>query len=388
MDEVDIAIIGGGIAGASVCYHLTEDFDVEDVVLIERGQLGSGTTSKATGGVRTVFTDPQNRAMSRHGVSFYADFDDHVGGTVDFRQDGYLYLYRTADEERDWERRIRDLTTHDVHAEFIDPTDVVDHVPGLDPTAIRGGVFAAECGFVDPHRVVQGFCTAARRNGATIRTSTAVTDIEVNDGTVHAIRTDSGSLAVNTLVNTAGPWARQLCAHVGVELPVELMCRRVVVTTPGATAADTGPYVVDTSLNVSFRAEPEGAIHISDKHLDIMDIDDPDRYQNVGVDLAETTAILDRFADLVPAVIDHGIENSWSGVRVLTPDAHPIIDETAVENLYVATGFAGHGIMHGPSVGAALAELIMTGTTDVIDIDQFAIDRFADGQTTAEEMEH
>lgn len=387
-DSFDIAIVGGGIIGLSTLFHLSNVHDQSNVILFESGQLGAGSTSKATGGVRNTFTDDLNHQMGQYGLDFYSDFDNNVGGSVNFERDGYLYLFNSSADRESWARRNQIFSDNNVNTEFLDPEDIVDFYPIIDQTKIEGGLYAKDNAFVDPHRIVQGFSDAAREAGCQIRTKTAVTDINIENGAVESINTEDGEYRVTQVINTAGPWARKLCEQVGIELPIELMCRSAVITSPLFEPGGTQPLMIDKNRKFSFRAEKNGSIHVTDRDNDVMNIDNPEGYHSdtVGFDIYSNS--LEKLETLVPKALDAEVINGWRGVRCLTPDAHPIVGPTQIENYWIANGFAGHGIMQAPIVGAALSELVLTGKTDILDIDQLKLSRFDSGKTYHEEMEH
>ena len=208
-----IAIIGGGIIGMSILYHLAERHGRTDVALFERGQLGSGTTSKSNGGIRNIFLDEQNRKMGQHGIDFYGSFDERVGGNAEFQQDGYLYLYHTAEGGRQWRERNEVFRDNGLQTELLDPAEISDIFPPIERSTIRGGLFGPDCGVVDPHGVVQGFKTVATKRGATIHTNTEVTDITVTSSGVESLATDAGTVDVDCVINAAGPWANRIARH-------------------------------------------------------------------------------------------------------------------------------------------------------------------------------
>lgn len=378
-----VAIIGGGAVGTSVQFHLARDHGITDTVLFEKDQLGSGSTSKAAGGIRNVFTNPANVRLGNRSLDYFRSFEAETGHPLEFHDTGYMYVYHSEEAERHW-RDLRDsLVDLDVSADILSPDEVAEAVPPLDPTEIRGGLYAADCGRVDPHSVTQAFGKATADLGATVHTKTAVTDVRTRDGEVHAVESEAGTYEVDHVVNAAGPWAPAVGRMVGVEVPIELLLRRIMVT------SDVGhgncPLVIDEERECYFETERNGSMLVCDMAADDHDLAVPDGVQadDVGYDYYLST--LEKVADLVPVLRDLEVINGWAGIQSHSPDGNAIVGPTTVDGFLVACGFSGHGIQQSPLFGMAVAELVADGTASTVDLAPFGIDRFDGARTTEPE---
>lgn len=371
--EAEVAVVGGGAIGTSVLFHLAERHGVTDAVLFERDQLGSGSTGKAAGGVRNTFSTATNVAIGNLDLEYFEGFEARVGEPLDFRRTGYLYLFHGREAEREWRDRVEFYAEHDVDAVLLEAEEASDLFEPLDTGAFRGAVFARDCGHVDPHRLTQAFGRAARDRGATIETGTAVTDVVVEDGATVAVETTAGRYEVDRVLNAAGPWAGELAATVGVDLPLSLFLRRIMVTSP-VDDADS-PLVIDPERSCYFRAEENGSMLVCDMAQDI-DLADPGDVDAGAVGYDYYLAAAETVAPLVPAVADLDVINGWAGLQTHTPDGHAVLGPTAVDGFALACGFSGHGVQQSPAVGMALADYLVEGGTSVLDLDEFALDRF------------
>jgi sarcosine oxidase subunit beta len=368
-----VAIVGGGAVGTSTLFHLAEHHDVAGV-LFEKGQLGSGSTSKAAGGVRNTYTTPLNVEIGNRAIDYFRTFEERVGEPLDFRQNGYMYVYHTDEWAARWRDLAADLREQGVTAEIRSATEAAETFPGLDASAIQGALYGPDCGHVDPHALTQGFASAAVDRGATIHTKTAVTDVVVEDGTAVAVETEAGRYEVDAVLDAAGPWAARVGAMAGVDLPLSFFLRRIMVTSPMEGAS--GPLVIDPEWECYVEAERNGSLLVCDTAQDVHDVDDPDTATegSVGYDYyLRTTEKVER---LLPGLADLDVVNGWGGVQSHTDDGHAILGPTPVEGFHVACGFSGHGVQQAPVVGAAMADLLATGDTDRFDVDQLALDRF------------
>ena len=381
-----IAVVGGGAIGTSTLFHLVDRHDVEDAILFEKNQLGSGSTSKAAGGIRNTFTSELNVAMGRRNIDFFANFEDGVGRELEFRQTGYDYLFHSESAEADWRDRKAFFDGHGVASELRSPAETADLFPPLDPSAIGGSLLGTDCGHVDPHTLTQAFAGAAVDRGATVETKTEVRDVHTDDGGVTAVETEDDRYEVDYVVDAAGPWAGRVAKTVGLDVPLELLVRKIMVTSALETDADA-PLFIDPELNCYFLPEQNGSLLVCDMDQDVHDVEDPDAVQSGEIGYDYYLDASEKLEQLVPAITELDVINGWAGLQTHTPDKHAIVGPTPVEGFLIACGFSGHGVQQSPSAGAALADLVATGETDVFDVSHLALERFdSDTQIEPEGM--
>jgi len=377
-----VVIIGSGIVGSSVAYHLAEQ-GCTDVLVIEReAHQGKGSTGKSMGGVRAQFATSVNIQMSRYSIDFFAQFDDVVGHPADYRAHGYLFCATT---QRHLEylkaNREKQLALGVKNVELISREDILKLVPQLRVDDILGGTFCQTDGFVDPHSVMMGFMLKARERGVRLWLDTEVTGIQLDGGrSIAGVMTTRGPVSTRTVVNAAGPWAANVARLAGASLPVEPLRRQLVPTEPFDGLPKRFPMVIDMSTGFHFRREGKGIL------LAWNDPQETPGFKN-EFDESFIEKILTRAADRVPSLAEAEVNprRAWAGLYEMTPDHHSIIGPSPeVEGLYFVNGFSGHGVMHSPASGRITADLILHGRSDLIDTAQLNVDRFTRGRLLEE----
>lgn len=400
-ETADVVIIGSGIVGSSVAYHLAQQGCTNVLVLEREAHQGKGSTGKSMGGVRAQFATEVNIQMSRYSIDFFSQFDEVVGHPADYRPHGYLFC---ATEERHLEylkgNRERQIALGVKNVELLSREDIVKFVPQLRVDDVIGGTFCPTDGFVDPHSVMMGFMLNARERGVRLWLDTTVTGIETDSWQarparasrtagvpsamsakresrrITGVRTTRGFISTPVVVNAAGPWAAQIAKMAGTELPVEPLRRQLVPTEPFDGLPKRFPMVIDMSTGFHFRREGKGIL---------LAWNDPEETPGFKTDFDETFVekILTRAADRVPCLAEAAVNprRAWAGLYEMTPDHHAIIGPAPdVEGLYFVNGFSGHGVMHSPASGRVTADLILEAKTNLIDAGQLRVRRFAEGQ--------
>jgi sarcosine oxidase subunit beta len=381
MPSADVVIIGGGIVGSSVAYHLTQAGCRNVVVLERESQQGKGSTGKSMGGVRAQFATPVNIRMSLYSIPFFRAFDEAMGHPSGYRAQGYLFVatherhlqYLRANYELQVSLGLKTV-------ELLRPEDVIRMVPQLRSDDILGGSFCSTDGFVDPHSVMTGFMLRAIDQGARLVRNAEVTAIERDANGICGVRTTSDRIATRTVVNAAGAWAGLVAQLAGVDLPVEPLRRMLVPTEPFDKIAHASPMVVDMSTGFHFRPEGLGLL---------LAWNDPEETPGfkTNFDPAFIEKILTRGVDRVPCLAEAEVnpKRAWAGLYEMTPDHHPILGSApGIPGLYFANGFSGHGVMHSPATGKITADLILKGASDLVDTRLLNFDRFAAGRLLEE----
>ena len=259
MLSADVVIIGGGIVGSSIAWHLTEA-GCRNVLIVEReSHQGKGSTGKSMGGVRAQFATPVNIQMSLYSIPFYASFEERLGLPSEYRPQGYLFV-ATKPSHLDYLRTNQQLqkSLGLAQALMLTRADIVAIVPQLRSDDVLGGSFCPTDGFVDPYSAMVGFTTRACENGATLWRSTEVTGIAHDGSKISGVETTRGPVSTLVVVNAAGPWAAQTAALAGIKLPVEPLRRMLVPTEPFDGVSHAIPMVVDMTNGFHFRPESRG----------------------------------------------------------------------------------------------------------------------------------
>jgi sarcosine oxidase, subunit beta len=377
MQTADVVIIGGGIVGSSIAWHLTEAGCRNVLVLERESSQGKGSTGKSMGGVRAQFSTPVNVQMSLYSIPFYANFEERLGHPSGYRNQGYLFVatkeshlaYLRANFDR---QRALGLTT----VELVTAKEIAAMLPLLRSDDILGGSFCRTDGFVDPYSAMNGFVSRAAEQGATLRKKTEVTGIVRDERGISGVETNDGGISTRTVVNAAGAWAAQIAQFVGIELPVEPLRRMLVPSEPFTDFPHSSPMVIDMSNGFHFRPEGRGFL---------LAWNDPEETPGYKTDFepAFIEKILTHAASRVPVFENLAVnpKRCWAGLYEMTPDHHAILGPVeSVPGLYLANGFSGHGVMHAPATGKIVADLILHGKTAVVDdVSVLGFDRFAKG---------
>jgi glycine/D-amino acid oxidase-like deaminating enzyme len=381
LKSADVIIIGSGIVGSSIAYHLTEAQCRSVIVLEREAHQGKGSTGKSMGGVRAQFATPVNIQMSLYSIPFFSRFDEVVGFPSGYKPQGYLFV---ATEERhlaylraNYQRQI-ELGLKSV--QLLQPDDVARLAPEIRADDIIGGSFCSTDGFVDPHSVMTGFMERALERGVELLRETEATGIRRDGQGVLGVETTQGFVAGRVVVNAAGPWAGVLAKRAGVDLPVEPLRRMLVPTEPFDKVSQKSPMVVDMSTGFHYRPEGRGLL---------MAWQDPDETPgfNTNFDPTFIEKILTRGVKRLPCLEEAEVNprRAWAGLYAMTPDHHSVLGPVPdLPGFFVANGFSGHGVMHSPATGKILADLIIKGRTSVVDANLLSFDRFTQGRLLEE----
>jgi len=377
METAEVVIVGAGIVGSSIAWHLTQA-GCRNVLLVEReSHQGKGSTGKSMGGVRAQFATPVNIQMSLYSIPFYASFEERLGLPSEYRPQGYLFV-ATNPSHLDYLRTNQALqkSLGLTRVQMLSGAEIVAMVPQLRSDDILGGSFCPTDGFVDPYSVMTAFTTRACENGAVLWRSTRVTGIHLQDGRISGVETTRGPVSSPVVVNASGPWAAQTAALVGVDLPVEPLRRMLVPTEPFDGVSHAIPMVVDMTNGFHFRPESLGFL---------LAWNDPEETPGFKQDFEPSfiEKVLTRAADRVPCFENLAVnpKRAWAGLYEMSPDHHAILGPVpAVPGFFCANGFSGHGAMHAPATGKILSDLILRGTTNVVDkVEVLSPERFAKG---------
>ena len=386
-----VVVVGGGVIGSSIAYHLLHDGHPSPVTVVERDATYARASSfLAMGGIRQQFSSTVNIRLAQYGTRFYAEFDRamRVPGHVpraDFRQRGYLFLVDEAASDR-FAARLERQRRLGARVERLEVDDIRAMAPDLRLDDIRFGVFGPDDGYGEPREVLAGFRAAAAAAGARY-VAAEVVGLMRRAGRVAGVVLDDGErMAADVVVNAAGPFARRLAAMAGLDLPVEPVRQHLFRCALPARLPYRLPMIVDPS-----------GVHW--RHDDTVERPGPDRLvvactkldeppgENFACDHARWESdfrppLQARMPGLAPIEMVEG----WAGLYAMTPDHNPLLGEhPAAPGFVLANGYSGHGLMIAPAVGKVLSELIRLGRTETVDVGPFAPDRFERGEAVHDE---
>jgi sarcosine oxidase subunit beta len=372
-----VLIIGGGVIGTSIAFHLAES-GVSEVVLLERGELGGGSTCRAAGGVRAQFADELNIQLGARSLEAFTRFGRRPGQQIDLRQVGYLFLLSTPRDVEAFEHDVAVQNTLGVGSRIIDVDEAARLSPLISTEGLLAAAYSPEDGHCTPESVVLGYATAARRGGAVLRTGTTVLGFEHSGDRIAKVITDQGPITADTVVCAAGAWSARIGELAGTALPVQPVRRQVMFTAPMPDLPQAVPFTIDFATSFYFHREGPGLL---------FGMSDPDQEPGFHLDYSEdwTPRLGKAIAARAPALLDVGIVPGWAGLYEVTPDHNALIGRAREPaNLLYATGFSGHGFLQAPAVGEIMRDLCL-GREPFIDVSPLGVERFAPGATARPE---
>jgi sarcosine oxidase subunit beta len=372
-----VLIIGAGVIGTSIAFHLAKQ-GCNDVVVLEKNNIGSGSTEKCTGGIRQQFSLEADIRLSTESVEFFSRFESETGHHADFRQNGYLMLATTEDDIVTLRQNVETQRNLGLEVNLLTPSEVLEMVPQLRPDDILGATFCQSDGYADPYSVVNGFASAARNLGITILENTKVIGINVKKDGVKEVTTTAGTFNSPVIVNAAGPYAGLIGKMIGLDIPIRPSKRHIFITeTIHHTEFTSSPIWNKFPMIVDFHSglwlRREGPCLIFGRR----NPEEPESF-DTSIDWDYFTNVLGpEICYRFPVFEDIGIMRAQAGLHSDTQDNMAILGEApGFKGVYLACGFSGHGFMHSPAVGRIIAELILNGKTSFQDIELFNLERF------------
>lgn len=365
----DVVVIGGGVMGASVAFHLARA-GVTSVTVLEASELGSGSSGKPLGGVRALFSQAANIELGARSLEAFRRFETEVGNDIGLQRVGYLFAIRNAADVPGFERSTELQRAMGVDTRLVEPAEAVGLCSYLSASELVAGVWSPDDGFARPADVVHGYARAAAALGVELRTGAAVSSIEATSGGA-LVRTAGATYRTSTVICTAGAWSAQIGAMAGVDLPISPLRRQIGFTPPLPGRPPRLPFTIDYSSTAYFHGAEDGGL--------LMGWADPLQAPGFGRDVGSEwheslRAALSCFA---PQIAEVPILRGWAGLYEMTPDCNAVIGESdAGFRFLYAAGFSGHGFLQAPAVGECVRDLYL-GRSPVVDVTPFALERFS-----------
>jgi glycine/D-amino acid oxidase-like deaminating enzyme len=379
MDRAEVVVIGGGVMGASIAFHLARR-RIGRVILLEKNTVCSGTSAKSSAIVRTHYTNPTTAAMALLARRVFERWGEEVGGECGFVQIGMLVVAPAASRAT-VERTVAMNQDLGIETSLVSPEDARSLSPVLRLAEDAVVVWEPRSGYGSPHEVAGSFARRFGELGGDLRQSTPATAIEVRNGRVEAVRTPRGDIATAHVVLAPGPWAARAGRLAGLDLPVVASRESIITLRPesGAGFHPRHPVVADLVHEIYLRPETGGLLLLGNTR-DTLEPGDPDRYED-RPPADEVADLVARLSRLMTAAADAPIIGGWSGMYEVSPDWNPIMGTArTVAGLHYAVGFSGHGFKLSPIVGLLMAEQVAEGRARTLDITPYRLERFADGQ--------
>ncbi|MFC1501866.1 NAD(P)/FAD-dependent oxidoreductase [bacterium] len=362
----DAIIIGGGIIGTGTGYYLSKKG--LKVLLLEKDFLTAGSTGRCITGIRQQFSTPTTIQTAMESVRLFRTMHDELDLDVEWKDSGYLFLAHTQDKVDMFQKNITLQNEFGLDVKFVDAGTCKKIVSHLDCEGLIGGAWCPSDGQANPFQVVRGYAQGIRRNKGTILSGAEVVKIHVENGSVQSVTTASGeTYSAPNVVNTAGPWAREVGSMAGVDLPVEPERHEALIT--------EGVQYEGIPMLVDYRAEGGYFVQrVSGQFIGCFTPEEQVPGKSTDSTLEFLVEMSRRMCRLVPALENVAVLRQWAGSYCMTPDGNPIVDQTEVKGYYCSVGMCGHGFMLGPALGKYLAHF-MTEDSWPIPMEEFAYGR-------------
>jgi len=379
-NSAEVVIVGGGIVGLSIAYHLAKRGMTDIVVLEKENMCGTGSTGRCAGGFRHQFSTEVNIKLSLLSVKMLEGFAEEMDQTIDFHQDGYLFLLKDQADVDVFKKNSEIQRRFNIPVEFIKPEEVSRVLPNteINLSDIIAATYCGKDGVSDPAGVTEGYRKNLVRMGIPIYTEQEVVAIDVKGDQIEGVRTQNHYISTRTVVNAVGPHAGVLGKMAGVNVPVVPLRRFIWTTKPFDKAPSRWTLVIDFSTGFYFHKESGGVLFGMGNREEGPTFD-------LSVDWKFFDKVMETAVDRFPPIAETAIKNSWAGSYETSPDAQPILGRMpGLPGFILANGFSGHGFQHAPGVGQLLAEEIIDGKAHTIDITPLSISRFGAGKTEVE----
>ncbi len=367
-ETAELVIVGGGIQGLSLAYHLAVR-GLTGVCLLEMNSLGSGSSGRSAAVIGHAFPNEECLPLVRYSFAAIQRFREELEADPGWEPIGNLML-AGPEGAGSLRRRHAVLQELGIPSELVDREAIDRLTPGLNLEDIELGWYGAGEGCIDPHSLMMGYATQARHRGVRFVEGVRATGLEIRGDRVTGVHTSAGSIATPCVVNAAGFNGRQVASWAGMDLPITNIKRHIFCTGPVAGYDKTIPFTYEVELPWYLRREGPGLL--------IGMGNTPSDEEDPQVDRAFLDEVIEHSIHRAPGLAEAGVKTSWAGLRPVTPDDSPILGPA--EHLYGFwndCGWGGHGIMHAPAGGLILAEWIVDGRSTTIEAEAFGARRFA-----------
>jgi glycine/D-amino acid oxidase-like deaminating enzyme len=375
--KADYLVLGGGLYGCAIAYHLVKN-GAKNIVVLERDAICSGGTAKSCAIVRTHYSIESNLIHAVESLKVFSHFDEMVGGDVGFKRTGYLIVGPDSHREP-MEAVFRKQNEHGIDTAVLTPQEAKEFHPLLqfDDVGVIG--YDSQAGFADPYLTTMAYANRARELGVKIHTDVPVTGLKV-DGAVKTVSTPAGNWEAPVVILAVGPWMHTLGAMIGVQFPFEISRHKVITLKIKKPYELEWPIVKDltTPDKIYFRPETGGVVLVgTGDHGD--PITDADTLTD-NVEMDHVSRIEKLVTHRMPAFAEAEFTAGWTGPYDITPDWNPIVGVVpGIDGLFAAVGFSGHGFKLAPTLGESLAQTVL-GMTPRLSIEMYNMGRFETGE--------
>lgn len=365
--QAQVVIIGGGVGGASIAYHLTK-MGWKDVVIIEKHELTSGSTWHSAGLVGQMRSDANLTRMMHYSTDLYRSLKAETGQDTSWREVGGIRLASSFERMEETRRLVGMARSFGVPMELITPKEAQDMFPLMDIKGVVGAAYTPNDGSIDPTGLTNALAVGAKNRGAQILLYTTVTAINIKNGRVHEVVTDKGTIKTEVVVNASGMWGREIGKMVGLSLPVIPMAHLYIMTKPIEGVTNTFPNLRDPDLLVYWREEVGGLVtggyERDPATFGLNGIPKDFKYQLLTPDWERFTPLMENSIRRVPAIENAEVIQLLNGPEGFTPDGEFLLGPTSVKGFWVACAFCAHGLAGAGGIGKVMAEWIIDGSPE------------------------
>ncbi|MBN4064591.1 FAD-binding oxidoreductase [Dehalococcoides mccartyi] len=378
VDTADIVIVGGGVHGASTAWHLAKR-GAGKIVLIEKDGIGSGATGWSSAIVRMHYALESLTKLAMYGREMFGNWTDIVGiGESGFRQIGFLLLFPEEDVEHSREV-IAMQQRLGIDARMLTNAEIGDIEPRLARENVAAGAWEPNSGHADGSTVANSFIAAARDLGVDVRIGPEVLGVTSDGGRVTGVETSEGTIQAGKVIVEAGYRTSALLAQHGVDLPITPVRHSIAVVERTPDFGGVHPIVSDRVAQAYYRPEAD-SLTLLGEHDPVKGAVDSDVEEIKVPSLDDQVSLVERYAARFPGQEAASITRGYTGIYDCTPDFFPAFGKVqALDGLFVGAGFSGHGFKLSPGIGKILSELVLDGSTDMIDVTPFRVERFVEG---------
>ncbi len=383
-NTADIVILGAGVMGASIAFHLAKR-KAGRIVVLEKDNIGQGNSGRSSALVRMHYSFPPEVQLAVKSLEMFNHWKELVGETGDFHRTGFLRIVPDGDLDL-LRSNVAMQKKLGVNVELVDRAQLQEIEPQWHFDDVTAAAYEPDSGYGDGSCVANDFMAAARDMGVDYRRKTPATELLIGGGNIRGVRTVEGEIQADTVIAAIGPWSRPLFQDVGVDLPVENEFHEVVVLRNPPDMKGGGCACIDSITTTYFRSDASDKTLVGDFYGK-RGVDPNNFPQRPSEESVES--VIERTCLRIPKLQNAEVMRGVTGVYDMTPDSRPLLGKIAgVQGLYVAAGFSGMGFKISPAVGLAMAELLLDGAGTTVDISAFRPTRFAEGQPIKAEFEY
>jgi glycine cleavage system T protein len=365
--QAQVVIIGGGVGGCSIAYHLTL-MGLQDVVLLERGELTCGSTWHSAGLVGQLRSDVNLTRMMQYSTDLYRRLGKETGQDTGWREVGGIRLASSPERLEELKRLVGLSRSFGMPLELISPNEAQEHFPLLRLDGVLGAVYTPSDGVVDPSMLTRSLAIGAKSHGANILQETEVVGIQLKDNSVESVITNQGAIKTEIVVNAAGMWSGEIAKMVAVNLPIIPMAHVYLITKPIDGVQPHLPTLRDPDYLVYFREEvgglTVGGYERNPAPWGLDGFPKDFRYQLLPFDWDRMGPLMENAIKRVPAVEEAEIRHLYNGPEGFTPDGEFLLGPTEVKGFWVAAAFCAHGLAGAGGIGKVMAEWIIDGAPE------------------------